>query len=135
MATTLPPAATAAGRRSAPRWLRSLCLCALAYLAAEYALQQLTFSHDEARTRATAVMRQVCEAECATHGLRPDDLLGPYEAPVNFLSGSRHFEFLWRVRGEGGGLVVMVNDTGLFIDTDHWWEPQDWWSRADPFRQ
>lgn len=134
MAMTTPAAVLAAARRPWPKWLRSLILCALGYLAAEYALQQLTFSHDEARTRAQAVMRQACENDCAARGLRPDDLQGPYEAPVNFLPGSRHFEFLWRARGDGSGLVVMVNDTRLFIDTDHWWEPQDWWSRADASR-
>ncbi|MFC3674771.1 hypothetical protein [Ferrovibrio xuzhouensis] len=131
MAMTTPAAALAAVRRPWPKWLRSLILCALGYLAAEYALQQLTFSHDEARTRAVAVMRQACDSDCAARGLRPDDLQGPYEAPVNFLPGSRHFEFLWRARRDGSGLVVMVNDNRLFIDTDHWWEQQDWWSRAD----
>src|SRR3546814_12635445 len=71
-------------------------------------------------------MQQACQAECAARGLRPDDLQGPYEAPVNFLPGSRHFEFLWRARSDGSGLVVMVNDNRLFIDTDHWWEQQAW---------
>jgi hypothetical protein len=129
MAMLTPAAAISAAARRRPKWLRSLVLCALAYLAAEYALQRLTFSHDEARVRAVTAMQRACRAECAARGLRPDDLDGPYEAPVNSMPGSRHFEFLWQARGVGG-LVVMVNDNRLFIDVDHWWERQDWWSRS-----
>lgn len=128
MSMMLPSAALAAARRPWPRWLRSLVLCALGYLAAEYALQQMTFSHDEARRRAIVTLQEVCHRECAAHGLRPEDLEGPFEAPVNFMPGSRHFEFLWRAHGVGG-LVVMVNDNRLFIDIDHWWERQEWWYR------
>jgi hypothetical protein len=128
MAMTTPPAAAAAARRPWPKWLRSLAFCSLGYLGVEYALQQLTFSHDEARDRAVSAMLQACRSGCAARGLQPGDLDGPYEAPVNFLPGSRHFEFLWRADGVGG-LVVMVRDNRLFIDVDHWWEKEGWWSR------
>jgi len=115
------------GRRGrVPRWLLSLLLSALGYLAAEYVMQQATFGHARALERATELMVATCRSECGPRGLRPEDLDGPYEAPVNHQAGARYFEFLWKSKG-ADDLLVVISNNRLFVDTQHWWERQDWW--------
>lgn len=109
-----------------PRWVLSLLLSGGAYLAAEYAVEQASFTHAGALERAIGQMIDTCRSECLARGVRLEDLDGPYEAPVNAQPGTRHFQFLWKT-GAAEDLVVVVYNNRLFVDAESWWERQDWW--------
>jgi len=84
--------------------------------------------HDEAKALATTLMQQVCARDCASRGLREQDLQGPSETDMNKLQQSTKFEFVWQA-ASGQSLRIRVWDNGLTVQKGERWNDMNDWVR------